>query len=114
MTFGIDDRREAMGVLTVAEPTNYKGGLMHAVVVNVSVTNEEPALKELREQVVPAVSQAPGFVTGYWTRKGNTGLSMAIFESEDAANSSSERVRDAAPEGVTIESVEVREVVANA
>jgi hypothetical protein len=87
---------------------------MHAVVVKVTVSDEEPALKALREQVVPAVSQAPGFVTGYWTRKGNGGLSMAIFESEEAARSSSERVADAAPEGVTIEGVEVREVVANA
>lgn len=87
---------------------------MHAVVVTVTVNDEESALKQLREQVVPSVSQAPGFVTGYWTRQGNSGLSMAIFESEDAAKGSSERVRDAAPEGVTVEGVEVREVVANA
>jgi heme-degrading monooxygenase HmoA len=60
------------------------------------------------------VSQAPGFVTGYWTRKGNGGLSMSIWESEDAATAASEMVRSAAPEGVTVDSVEVREVVANA
>jgi hypothetical protein len=87
---------------------------MHAVVVRVTVNDEESAVKELREQVVPSVSQTPGFVTGYWTRKGNSGLSMAVFESEDAANGAGERVRDAAPEGVTVEDVEVREVVANA
>lgn len=87
---------------------------MHAVVVRVTVNDEDSALQELREDVVPSVSQIPGFVTGYWTRKGNSGLSMAVFESEDAANSAGERVKNAAPEGVTVEDVEVREVVANA
>jgi hypothetical protein len=87
---------------------------MHAVVVNVTVNEEEPALKALREQVVPAVSQIPGFVTGYWTRKGNSGLSMAVFESEGAATEASQRVTGGVPAGVTLEGVEVREVVASA
>ncbi len=87
---------------------------MHAVVVRVTINDEEPAEKVLREQVVPAVSQQPGFVTGYWTRKGNSGLSMIVFESEGSANDASERVRSVAPEGVTIEDVELREVVASA
>ena len=34
---------------------------------------------------VPGVSQAPGFVAGYWTRKDDSGVGMVIFESEDAA-----------------------------
>jgi hypothetical protein len=41
---------------------------MHAVVVKVTVNEAEVALSVLRDQVVPRVSQAPGFVTGYWTR----------------------------------------------
>ena len=49
-------------------------------------------------------------MTGHWTRKDNTGLSMVIFESEDAANGASERIRANAPDGVKIEDVEVREV----
>jgi hypothetical protein len=53
-------------------------------------------------------------VTGHWTRKGNTGLSMVIFESEDAANGASERIRANVPDGVTLEDVEVREVAAHA
>jgi heme-degrading monooxygenase HmoA len=87
---------------------------MHAVVVNVTINDEEGSVAALREQVVPRVSQAPGFVAGYWTRKGNGGLSMSVWESEDAANTNSEMVRSMAPEGVTIDSVEVREVVASA
>ena len=87
---------------------------MHAVVVRVTVNDLEGSEAVLREQVVPRVAQAPGFVASYWTRKDNGGLSMSVWESEDAANSASEMVRSAAPEGVTVESVEVREVVASA
>ena len=87
---------------------------MHAVVVKVTIDDRETAERALREQTVPGVSQAPGFVTGYWTRKGDTGLSMVIFESEDAANSVRERIRENAPDGVTVEDVEVREVAAHA
>jgi hypothetical protein len=69
----------------------------------------------LRDQVVPQVSQAPGFVAGYWTRKGNSGLSMIVFDSEDAAHAGAEGVRSAIPDAmVTLESIEVREVVAHA
>ena len=87
---------------------------MHAVVARVTISDPESAEPVLREQVVPRVSQAPGFVAGYWTRKHNSGLSMTVWESEDAANTASEMVRSMAPEGVTVESVEVREVVASA
>jgi hypothetical protein len=87
---------------------------MHAVVVKVTINDPETGVNELREVVVPRVSQAPGFVTGYWTRRDNSGMSMIIFESEDAANSITEQVRSSVPEGVTLEDIEVREVVANA
>ncbi len=87
---------------------------MHAVVVRVTINDEQEADRGLREQVVPRVSQAPGFVTGYWTRKDNTGLSMVVFESEDAATKASEMVPSMVPDAVTLESVEVREVAAHA
>jgi hypothetical protein len=87
---------------------------MHAVVVRVTIEDPEASETTLREQVVPGVSQAPGFVAGYWTRKDNNGLSMAIFESEEAANGMSERVAGMVPDTVTLEEVEVREVVAHA
>ena len=87
---------------------------MHAGGVRVTVNDVEGAQRELREETVPGVSQIPGFVAGYWTRKGNSGLSMIIFESEDAANGTAERVPSMVPDMVTLEDVEVREVVANA
>ena len=87
---------------------------MHAIVVRVSIDDPEAATARLREDVVPRVSQAPGFVAGYWTRKEGTGLSMLVFESEEAATNAEQRVRANMPDGVNLESTEIREVVANA
>lgn len=87
---------------------------MHAVVIRVTISDTEAAERDLREQVVPRVSQSPGFVNGYWTRKDDTGLSMVLFESEDAATQMSERVPSMLPEYVTLEGVEVRQVVVHA
>jgi hypothetical protein len=91
---------------------------MHAVVVRVKVGDVERAEQMLQSEVVPRVSAAPGFKAGYWTRGsdgGETdGLSMAVFDSEDNARADADRVRGMAPETVTVESVEVREVVASA
>ena len=91
---------------------------MHAVVVNVTINDLEPARQGLLEQVVPAVSQAPGFVAGSWTRSGdNHGLGMVVFESEDAARAAAERIQSQGsptPDAVTLDSVDVNEVVANA
>ena len=87
---------------------------MHAVVVKVKINDLQAADSHLREQVVPAISQAPGFVAGYWTRRDNTGLSMIIFDSEDAAKGASEQIPSMIPDAVTLDGVEVREVVAHA
>ena len=89
---------------------------MHAVVVTVTISDVEAAEKALREDArrQQVTQQAPGFVAGYWTRKDSSGLSMAIFESEDQAQAASERIPASVPEQVTLENVEVREVVAHA
>jgi hypothetical protein len=89
---------------------------MHAVVVRVTVDDPEASQQRLRDDVVPQASRAPGFQAGYWTRTrdGNNGLSMAIFDSEENARAAAERVPAMVPEGVTMEGVEVREVVASA
>jgi hypothetical protein len=87
---------------------------MHAIVVRVTITEQDAALERLRSDVVPRVSQAPGFVNGYWLRKDNSGLSVLLFDSEDAAKQASERVPENIAEGVTLEGVEMREVVAQA
>ena len=87
---------------------------MHAVVTKVSITDLDTATTNLRERTAPAVSQLPGFVAGYFTRLGDDALSMVVFDSEDNAKSASETVSSRIPEGVSLESVEVREVLASA
>jgi hypothetical protein len=91
---------------------------MHAVLARVSITDPEPATQYLRETIVPRVSQAPGFVAGYWVRleEGNEGNSVVVFESEDAARAAADQVRATVGEnpGVNLEKVTVGEVVANA
>ena len=72
---------------------------MYAVVVKVAISDQEAAESHLRETVVPGVSQAPGFVTGYWTRKDESGVGMVVFESEDAAKAMSEGSRRWFPSG---------------
>ena len=91
---------------------------MHAVAVKVTIGDVESAQKELHERVVPSVAGAPGLVAAYWTRSddGSNGLSMLVFETEDAARAMADRIRGAdwMPEAVTLDSAEVREVIANA
>lgn len=89
---------------------------MHAVVLSVTVDDFEAALPDLRERVVPQVKQAPGFAAGYWValdgRK--AGRAVIAFESEDAARQAAGMIEQAADTGVTVESVEIGEVVAEA
>jgi hypothetical protein len=88
---------------------------MHALVVRVSLSEDDAAsLKQLTEEVVPFVSQLPGFVTGYWVRLDGEreGTSVIAFESEENAQAAKERFQP--PEGVTLQSAEVGEVVAQA
>ena len=87
---------------------------MRAVVVNVTINDPEAAEHALHEQLVPRVSQLPGFVTGYWTIKDNTGLTMLIFETEDAANRMSQQAHATVPPAMTLDKVEVREIAAHA
>lgn len=88
---------------------------MHAVIVDVSISNREQAEQELREQVVPMVSQVPGFVSGVWVaRGGGKGHSVVVFETEDAANAAADQVRNMTRAAVTTDSVDVGEVVARA
>jgi heme-degrading monooxygenase HmoA len=91
---------------------------MHAVVVKVTINDAETAAKILREEVVPRVSAAPGFVAGYWARSedGTNGLAMVVWDSEESARAAVEVLRNQASQrdDVTLNDVEVREVVAHA
>jgi len=98
----------------VCVPTVYERTPMHAVVVNLTITDPEAAGRALHEQLVPRVSQAPGFVAGFWTVKEDSALSMFMFDTEEAANLMSQQAAAGVPTGVVLDAIEVREVVAHA
>ena len=90
---------------------------MHAVVVAVSIgesADPQQVTTHLRENIVPAISQLPGFVAGYWVRLegADQGRAVIVFESEDAAREARERIQPAP--GVTLDTADIGEVVANA
>lgn len=90
---------------------------MHAVVARSTINDFEQARRILTEEGIPRVSQAPGFVTAHWVRLDETtGTSMLVFESEEAAQAMAEQLRTNPPAGtaVTINTIEVGEVVGNA
>jgi hypothetical protein len=89
---------------------------MHAVIVSVTIRDGEQATTYLRDEIVPRVKQAPGFVAGYWVRieAGDKGRGTIIFESEDAARAAADQITQQPGEAVTLDSVEVGEVVESA
>ena len=94
---------------------------MYALVTRVIIHDADRTREVLNSQVVPQVSGAPGFKTGYWTWQTDggelNGLAMMIFDSEENARAVGDRIGAVAadaPDDVTLDSVEVREVVASA
>ena len=87
---------------------------MHAVVVRSTLHDAEQAMTFLREQGIPRIRQAPGFIGAQWVRLGeNTGTSMLTFETEDAARAAAEQLKANPPGGefITIDSTDIGEVV---
>ena len=65
---------------------------MHTVVVRSTVHDVEQGRTFLREQLIPRLKQAPGFVAAQWVRLGdNTGTSMITFETEEGARAAVQR-----------------------
>jgi hypothetical protein len=94
---------------------------MYALVTRVTIHDADRTREVLNGQVVPQVSGAPGFEAGYWAWSTGdeqlTGLAMMMFESEEQAHAVGERIKAVAadaPGDVTLDGVEVREVVASA
>lgn len=88
---------------------------MHAVVIDVEIHDRQAAQRGLTEDVVPRVSQAPGFVAGYWTSVAeHEGVSVVVFESEEHARAMAEMAQANPPSQVTLRNVRIGEVVAHA
>ena len=90
---------------------------MHAVVTTATIHDLDRGRKFLNENGIPHLKQAPGFVAGNWVSLDDgTGRGIVVFESEEAARAAAEQIRANPPAGdaVTIDSVEVGEVVGHA
>jgi hypothetical protein len=86
---------------------------MHAVIVRVTISDVEAATEQLRNEIVPRVKQAPGFVAGYWIRTegDDKGRGLIVFDSVDAARAAAEQLRAPRGKGATLDYVDVAEVV---
>ena len=92
-----------------------KAKTMHAILVKVTIADREAAEKGLKENLVPAVSGAPGFVAGYWMHLASgKGTSVMFFDSEHAAQAFAGQFQPPPDAPVTMDSVEVGEVLASA
>lgn len=90
---------------------------MFAVVASVTVDAAQTAQAQsmLSDRVVPMVKASAGFIAGYWLQPvDGTALSMVLFDTEANARAGAPPVGPAPAPGVTINSVEIREVAASA
>ena len=88
---------------------------MHAIVFRITIHDREEADRLLREDFVPTMSQAPGFVAGYWVQRGeNEGTSEIVFESEEAVQSVLEQGPPPQTDAFTLNTFETGKVVAHA
>jgi hypothetical protein len=93
---------------------------MHAVFIEVNAdeSHVEAARESLRSRAVP-MARDTGARAGFWLApSGGRGVSVVVFDDEAAANAVASRFRvgeppmSDAPAGVTVKTVEVREVLA--
>lgn len=86
---------------------------MHAIVIRSTLNDFERAIASLRDEVIPRVKQAPGFVSAQWVRLDeSTGTAMLTFETAEETQAALEMVKASPPVGVTIDSIAAGEVVA--
>jgi hypothetical protein len=87
---------------------------MYAVFSTAHVENPEQARRALPKERVELVRRAPGFVAAYWLEPiEGRGVSVVLFESQERAEEAAAYPTPSI-EGVTVLSVEVREVYASA
>jgi hypothetical protein len=90
---------------------------MHAAIVTANIPGgvNDARLENLRKNIIPMVSANKGFIAGYWLAPvGDTAMSVVLFEDEASAKAAAPPVGTDMGEGVTIATVEFREVVGNA
>lgn len=88
---------------------------MYANIVTVAIENEEQAMRELHDDVVPRASHTPGLVAGYWLEpRDGQGRDVIVFESEEAARRVTETALSHSGGPAPITDIETRAVIAQA
>ncbi len=86
---------------------------MYAAMATVSISDYEKARRVLHDDVLPTVTDIPGFVSGHWFAPvDGKGMEILIFETEDEAQAMAEQMPPGRQinEFVTVDSIEVREL----
>jgi hypothetical protein len=84
---------------------------MHAIVVHVNIHDPAEAKRGLTEDVLPMMKSAPGFVGAYFVALDDgQGVSIAVFETEEQAKGAAPPT-DATGRGVTLDTIQVGEVI---
>ena len=87
---------------------------MHAAIYEVEIVDRERATTNLTANLVPRTAEAPGLVAGYWIGVGeDRGLSVIVFDSEDAARAYMDEGDPPPPDLVRFHRSEIGEVVAH-
>ncbi|MBV8999417.1 MAG: hypothetical protein JO304_10170 [Solirubrobacterales bacterium] len=93
---------------------------MYAVLIEVDVTgvDREDGIQALREQIVPAIRQLPGFKSGTWLtgNEQGRGLSLTVWDTDEHARTMADRfgVGSSPAMSASVARCEVREVAATA
>jgi hypothetical protein len=91
---------------------------MHAVFVRLTLepSRADEAEKLLHEVVVPTARQATGFQTGYWARSDDStkGTSVEVFDTETNAKAFVDSMQIVPGSPVSIDSVDIMEILASA
>jgi hypothetical protein len=95
---------------------------MYAVIVRLTIdANREDEMRStVHDNVVPTASRQSGFASGTWLRAldGDVGTAVMLFESEEAARSTAERIRAEGPlvdaRAWSLQAVDAYEVLAQA
>ena len=93
---------------------------MYAVLIEVDVTgvDREGGIQALREQIVPAIRQLPGFKSGTWLtgNEQGRGLSLTVWDTDEHARTMADRfgVGSSPAMSASVARCEVREVAATA
>ena len=62
-------------------------------------TKENDAVNDLKEQLIPQIKQAPGFIKGEWFGDEKHGHGFVVFEAEDQAKQAQTADRRRTPGG---------------